>query len=76
LQEVKLEPAERKDYDADGYKIQDTGDVIRRLAVIRTADGKLMRYGFKTKQDAAHYIELCGNLGDEAIRRRGLPTCG
>lgn len=56
LQESKLEPAERKDYDADGYRIEDTGDVLRRLAVVRTVDGKLMREGFKTKQDAAHYI--------------------
>jgi hypothetical protein len=56
LIEVKLAPAERKDYDADGYRIEDTGDVLRRLAVIRTADDKLMRDGFKSKQDAAHYI--------------------
>jgi hypothetical protein len=34
----------------------DTGDVLRRLAAMRKADGKLMRDGFKTKQDAAHYI--------------------
>jgi hypothetical protein len=56
LVEVKLEAAERKDYDADGYRIEDTGDVQRRLAVFRTADNKLMRDGFKTRQDAAHYI--------------------
>jgi hypothetical protein len=56
LMEAKLEPAERNDFDADKYRIEDTGDVLKRLAVIRKADGKLMRDGFKTKQDAAHYI--------------------
>lgn len=56
LIETELEAAEKKDFDADGYKIEDTGDVLRRLAVVREADGKLMRDGFKTKQDAAHYI--------------------
>jgi hypothetical protein len=56
LMEKTLEPADRKEYDADGYTIEDTGDVLRRLAVKRKADGKLMRDGFKTKQDAAHYI--------------------
>jgi hypothetical protein len=30
--------------------------VLRRLAVIRTADDKLMRDGLKSKPDAAHYI--------------------
>jgi hypothetical protein len=30
--------------------------VLRRLAVIRVADKKLMRDGFKNKPDAAHYI--------------------
>lgn len=56
LIETELEAAERKDFEADGYKIEDTGDVLRRLAVIRKADGKLMKDGFKSKPDAAHYI--------------------
>jgi hypothetical protein len=56
LVEVKLAPAERNDFDADGYRIEDTGDVLRRLAVIRKADNKLMRDGFKNRQDAPHYI--------------------
>lgn len=54
--EAKHEPADRKEYDADGYTIEDTGDVLRRLAVMRKADGKLMRDGFATRQDAQHYI--------------------
>ena len=56
LMEAKLEPADRNDFDADQYRIEDTGDVLWRLAVMRKADGKLMRDGFKTTQDAAHYI--------------------
>ncbi|MCP1819266.1 hypothetical protein [Bradyrhizobium japonicum] len=56
LIETEIEAAEHKDFEADGYKIEDTGDVLRRLAVVRKADGKMMRDGFKTKPDAAHYI--------------------
>lgn len=56
LQEVKLAPAVRKDHEANGYRVEDTADVLRRLAVIRTVDGKLMKDGFKTRQDAQHYI--------------------
>lgn len=56
LIETELEAAERKDFEADGYRIEDTGDVLRRLAVVRKADGKLMRDGFKSKPEAAHYI--------------------
>ena len=52
--EAKLEPADRNDFDADQYRIEDTADVLWRLAVMRKADGRLMRDGFKTKQDAAH----------------------
>lgn len=56
LIETQLEAAERKDFEADGYSIEDTGDVMRRLAVVRKADGKKMKEGFKNKQEAAHYI--------------------
>jgi hypothetical protein len=49
LIETKLDPAERRDFDADGYTVEDTGDVLRRLAVMRKAYGKQMRDGFKTK---------------------------
>ena len=56
LVEAKLASADRREFDADGYRIEDTGDVLRRLAVIRTADNKLMRDGFKTRQDATRYI--------------------
>ncbi|MGY4332741.1 hypothetical protein ACVWWG_007158 [Bradyrhizobium sp. LB7.2] len=38
LIETELEAAERKDFEADGYRIEDTGDVLRRLAVVRKAD--------------------------------------
>lgn len=56
LIETELQAAERKDFAADGFRIEDTGDVMRRLAVIRTADGKQMKDGFKNKQEAQHYI--------------------
>ncbi|MDA9482961.1 hypothetical protein XI07_13160 [Bradyrhizobium sp. CCBAU 11445] len=56
LIETEVEAAETKDFEADGYTIENTGDVLRRLAVVRKADGKLMKDGFKTKPDAAHYI--------------------
>lgn len=56
LIETELQAAERRDFAADGFRIEDTGDVLRRLAVIRTADEKLMRDGFKNKQEAQHYI--------------------
>lgn len=54
--ETELEAAERKDFEADGYKIEDTGDVLRRLAVVRKADNKLMRNGLESKPETAHYI--------------------
>ncbi|MCK1677190.1 hypothetical protein [Bradyrhizobium sp. 150] len=54
--ETELEPAERKDFEADGYKIEDTGDALRRLAVVRKADNKLMRNGLESKPETAHYI--------------------
>jgi hypothetical protein len=49
-------PVRRLWRERHGYRIEDTGDVLRRLAVIRTADNKLMRDGFKTRQDATRYI--------------------
>jgi hypothetical protein len=56
LIETRVAPADRNDFDSDAYSIVDSGDVMKRLTVVRKADGKEMRDGFASRQDAQRYI--------------------
>ena len=47
-------------------------DVLPTAIYVCDHDGLVLRYNRR----AAELWELCGILGDEAIRRRGLPALG
>jgi hypothetical protein len=53
---VQLAPADLGKSIGAAYTVGYTGDITRGWAVHRNADGKLMKDGFRRKEDAVHYV--------------------